>query len=836
MAKSSTYWQGRFDQIEQSANNRSTKYVKQLEKKYQIAAQQIDGQINAWYQRIAANNEVSMTEARKLLSSSELKEFKWTVEDYIKYGQENAIDQRWMKELENASAKFHISRLEAMKIEARQQIELATGGMVDDVDTLLKNVYSDTFYRSCFEMQKGIGVGFDVSKLDGGKVSRILSKPWSVDGTNFSEKLWSNKAKLINNLDQELSRMILTGESPKKAIANIKKVMGSSLASAKRLVMTEQAFFTSAAQVDAYGELDVEEYEFVGTLDGRTCGDCGDLDGKHFPVAEMAVGINAPPMHPYCRCTTCPYFDDEFTNGLRASRDESGKTVYEVPEKMTYKEWKKSFVDGGDKSDLTPMASESVLDNVQKNDGIPAKKVTERKTDVLNDNKDIAEYKLKKKEYDDAVHRLDELDKESDKLLDDYMLGMDTDRADELNKKFEAKFVEEEEYKKYVEELKHNLAPYESKAIKSVESALAKLVDVDIAKVKLEGLPYESAEIWYRKTDSILSKYPQLKDNITSIKYDADITKMMDAGTKPLTGEVYIGKPFTDYKKMMKDYAEDVANGYSPQGTNASSVITHEFGHLLDGYLTKTKKAGLVNQYGVKYASEHLVNDVLKDMNITTKEGIFKDVPFKERLAVREKWIAENISKYASKDNKEAFAELFAEYVDSPNPSPVAKELGKRVEKLLGNDIVEDALENIGDSDIIASGARIFNPESKEGRTFAKMYYPEIRSFSTDCEHIAKNIGKSQKDIEKVKEYLFFTDDFEPDCAIAQSWQRLMQGNDIKKHDYTLIEHELYEMDIKKQNPDLSHYEAHELATKKYNYQKEVDEYYGDLDKPKKSE
>lgn len=350
--KNRDYWQQRFDQIEQSANNQSVAYIQELEKKYDKAAREIDGKINAWYQRIAANNNVSITEAKRLLNNSELKEFKWTVEEYIKAGQENAIDQRWMKELENASAKFHISRLEAMKIEARQQIELATGGMADDVDTLLKNVYSDTFYRSCFEMQKGIGVGFDVSKLDGGKVSRILSKPWSVDGTNFSEKLWSNKAKLINNLDQELSRMILTGESPKKAIANVRKAMGSSLSAATTLVVTEQAYFTSLAQKDSYGELDVEEYEVVESLDGRTCELCGELDGKHFPVTDMQPGVNAPPFHPRCRGTTCPYFDDEFTMGERAARGEDGKTYY-VPEKMTYKQWKDSFVHDGNKDDFT---------------------------------------------------------------------------------------------------------------------------------------------------------------------------------------------------------------------------------------------------------------------------------------------------------------------------------------------------------------------------------------------------------------------------------------------------------------------------------------------------
>ena len=76
---------------------------------------------------------------------------------------------------------------------------------------------------------------------------------------------------------------------------------------------------------------------------------------------------------------------------------------------------------------------------------------------------------------------------------------------------------------------------------------------------------------------------------------------------------------------------------------------------------------------------------------------------------------------------------------------------------------------------------------------------------------------------------------FDPDCAIAQSWQRLMNGKDIKKHDRTLIEHELLEMRIKKENPDIEHLEAHRLAASKFNYPKEAGEYYGNLKKHKEN-
>ena len=374
MQKSNKYWVGRFEQVEQAANNKSVRYTKQLDKKYKVAAQEIDGKINAWYQRIATNNNVSITDAKKLLTKSELKEFKWTVEEYIKYGEENAIDQMWLKELENASAKFHINRLEALKLECRQQIEVALANGQESMFDVLGDVYKDSFYRTCFEVQKGVGVGFDVSKLDNGQVSRILSKPWSVDGTNFSQKLWGNKTKLLNNLDQELSRMILTGASPNKAIQNIRKSMNTSLFNAKRLVMTEQAYFTSLAQKDAFTELDVEEYEFVGTLDGRTCSDCGRLDGQHFPIIEMKPGINAAPMHPFCRCTTAPYFNDEFSaSDMRVAKDKEGNT-YEIPASIKYNEWKKIFADDGSKDELkaiktlllSHVVSEEILANVVK--------------------------------------------------------------------------------------------------------------------------------------------------------------------------------------------------------------------------------------------------------------------------------------------------------------------------------------------------------------------------------------------------------------------------------------------------------------------------------------
>lgn len=42
----------------------------------------------------------------------------------VPYGEQNAIDGAWMKQLENASARVHISRLEALKLQLQQQAEV----------------------------------------------------------------------------------------------------------------------------------------------------------------------------------------------------------------------------------------------------------------------------------------------------------------------------------------------------------------------------------------------------------------------------------------------------------------------------------------------------------------------------------------------------------------------------------------------------------------------------------------------------------------------------------------------------------------------------------------
>lgn len=342
------YWKQRFTQLEAAQNRKGATAYLEMEKQYKAAQNELEAQIARWYQRFSDSNGISLAQAKQWLKGQDLAEFKWDVKEYIKYGKENAINGAWMQELENASSKFHISRLEALQIQTQNSLETMFAQQMGTMKKALSDVYASGYYHTAYAVQQGFGLGWDIAGLDQAQIEKVLSKPWAVDGYNFSTRIWNSKTKLIGEVHNELSKNLLTGADPQKAIDSLAKKMGTSKSNAGRLVMTEQAYFSSAAQKDCFNDLDVEEYEIVATLDSHTSDICRSLDGKVFKMSDYKPGVTAPPFHVYCRSTTAPHFKDNFDTGERVARGADGKTYY-VPDDVTYSEWKKAFVDG-DKS------------------------------------------------------------------------------------------------------------------------------------------------------------------------------------------------------------------------------------------------------------------------------------------------------------------------------------------------------------------------------------------------------------------------------------------------------------------------------------------------------
>ena len=370
--RNADYWRGRFSILEDSAHREAQKTIQDMEELYLDAQRSVQKEIESWYARFAVNNQISLTDARKWLTAGQLEEFHWSVEQYIKIGEQAGLDAAWLKKLENASTRFHISRLEAVQTGIQQQLELLYGNQVDSLDALLKKVVGNGYTHTAFEVQKGVGLGWDITGLDQKKLETLLSKPWTTDGRTFRDRCWLNKNDLVGSVSKSLTQGLLRGDSPAKITTVIQKQFGVHRYKAGRLVNTETTYFNAVATKECYKDLDVEMVEIIETLDSHTCSICGGLDGKVIPISQYEPGVTVPPFHPNCRGTTAPAIDPKYA-GERAARNADGD-VYYVPANMKYADWVQTFVNGGSKAGLTAATATAILDIVEQATG--AKKGT----------------------------------------------------------------------------------------------------------------------------------------------------------------------------------------------------------------------------------------------------------------------------------------------------------------------------------------------------------------------------------------------------------------------------------------------------------------------------
>lgn len=342
----SNYWDKRFLLLNEMLLQQGEEYIKSSTKNYIAVMAEIEKEINNFFERFANENNMTYQQAKQVLTTQERQAFQMELQDYIAYGQQNNLDDVWIKKLENASTVHRITRLQAIQYQLQQQVEKLQAQKIKGITETLKNIYKEGYYRTAYEIQKGTGIGQAFSKIDENKIEKVLAKPWAADGKNFSERVWgTDRTNLIYQLETRFTQGIIRGEAPQKIIRDISKTLDVSQKATRRLVLTESAFVASASRRDMFERLDVKQYKILSTLDLKTSELCREMDGKIFDLKDYKIGVTASPFHPHCRTTEIPNIDDKFTqNQQRAARNKEGKTYY-VPYDMTYEQWHKTYVE-----------------------------------------------------------------------------------------------------------------------------------------------------------------------------------------------------------------------------------------------------------------------------------------------------------------------------------------------------------------------------------------------------------------------------------------------------------------------------------------------------------
>ncbi len=350
--KNKRYWEERFLQVEALQALKADKYQEEVERQYLKVMLAIQRDIEAFYGRYAQAEGIDYITAKKNLSRVEKEQWEVSLEAY----RQMALDEAFKDQLESMYSKSRVSRLQALQTQIQARVEVLHHEGVKGTEQLLADTFIDTYYRTIFEIQKGVGIGANFATYNQDAVNLILNKPWK--GSNFSDRWGTDKTKLLDELETALTHAFIRGDSLDKTIDTVTKRMKRSRNWAANLIQTESAFIAGQATALGYEQSGIEEYEYLATLDLKTSDICRDLDGEPFKLKDKKVGVNYPPMHCRCRSTTVPLFKDIAQTGERIARGSDGKSYY-VPESMTYHEWYEKYV----KSNSEELAAEKKHNN-----------------------------------------------------------------------------------------------------------------------------------------------------------------------------------------------------------------------------------------------------------------------------------------------------------------------------------------------------------------------------------------------------------------------------------------------------------------------------------------
>ena len=252
----------------------------------------INDKIAGFYSRYAKKEGISLAEAHKRITSNDVRKFQSTAERMVK---ERDFSEYANSALRLYNATMRINRLEMLKSE----IGLV---LIRNYDDLEKRFSSDLLQtaRDEFERQAGILGGSGVHLTD--DVAKAVTQPF--EGVIWDARLWNNESLLQSDIGGILTSGFIQGRHPRELAKIMKDRVNRSLSDLEVLMTTEMCRVQTEAQRATFNAFGYKKYEFIPERDRKTCPKCKSMDGRVYDVDDMEPGINAPPMHPRCRCST----------------------------------------------------------------------------------------------------------------------------------------------------------------------------------------------------------------------------------------------------------------------------------------------------------------------------------------------------------------------------------------------------------------------------------------------------------------------------------------------------------------------------------------------------
>lgn len=224
-------------------------------------------------------------------------------------------------------------------------------------------------------------------------------------------------------------------------------------------------------------------------------------------------------------------------------------------------------------------------------------------------------------------------------------------------------------------------------SIEEAEQKAGQIFDLPESKIDYKNVNISVANEINRTAEQIIEKYPEL-NNIAWVQsgngkefvsmHNASFTQNWEmVGNALEIGRSAQNVGLEEIQKKIEHLADI---GWTTKGADFSRIIWHEFGHAYasyaDGEFFKLKNPNYLTDEGafLRY---------LRDDKKTFYSSVIKEA---KAIAKEEggKFVVSNISQYATKAKGEMFAEAFAEYNTSTNPTNESRWIMEATFKLLG--------------------------------------------------------------------------------------------------------------------------------------------------------
>lgn len=341
----STYWQQRIIDADARKEAAIAKALPELLSHMQDARRSLEKEINAFYARYATNNKVTLAEAQKALSLSELADFKGDLKAFRKLAKQSI--GTFNLKVDNLSVKARITRLEALHAQVDAVLQNCYQQQRAVIEGAAGALAQEQYLHALYDIEQYTGFQFPYSQLSSARIAKMLAMP--VQGVDISSSLWRQDFDTGYQIRRVLNNMFTTGRPPQDFAQELQRIIGRRDADgnltgktyeAYRLLYNESSHVSEQAKLAVYEDDGIDELKIDATLDSKTCHDCSPRDGKVVKISEAIEGVTVPPFHVNCRCTTVAYIPEAegaFTR-TRAARDPvTGKTVRVKAE--SYEEW-----------------------------------------------------------------------------------------------------------------------------------------------------------------------------------------------------------------------------------------------------------------------------------------------------------------------------------------------------------------------------------------------------------------------------------------------------------------------------------------------------------------